>query len=79
MSVLEDKVPGEEVGRLKARDLDLGENGLVEYTLLEGDGMNTFEISKDSETQEAVIKLKKVRQRERERVASLVLSRLMRG
>ncbi|XP_046696474.1 cadherin-11 [Silurus meridionalis] len=59
MSVMEDKVPGEEVGRLKARDLDLGENGLVEYTLLDGDGMNTFEISKDSETQEAVIKLKK--------------------
>ncbi|KAF4090872.1 hypothetical protein AMELA_G00030580 [Ameiurus melas] len=59
MSVMEDKVPGEEVGRLKARDLDLGENGLVEYTLVDGDGMNTFEISKDSETQEAVIKLKK--------------------
>ncbi|KAG7315016.1 hypothetical protein KOW79_021104 [Hemibagrus wyckioides] len=59
MSVTEDKVPGEEVGRLKARDPDMGENGLVEYTLLDGDGMNTFEISKDSETQEAVIKLKK--------------------
>ncbi|TTO47447.1 Cadherin-11 [Bagarius yarrelli] len=50
---MEDKVPGEEVGRLKARDLDQGENGLVEYTLLDGDGINTFEISKDSETQEA--------------------------
>ncbi|XP_062845953.1 cadherin-11 [Trichomycterus rosablanca] len=59
MSVSEDKVPGEEVGRLKAKDSDLGENGLVEYTLLEGDGLNAFEISKDSETQEAVIKLKK--------------------
>ncbi|KAK2819953.1 hypothetical protein Q7C36_021599 [Tachysurus vachellii] len=59
MSVMEDKVPGEEVGRLKAKDSDLGENGLVEYTLLDGDGINSFEISKDSETQEAVIKLKK--------------------
>ncbi|TRY87378.1 hypothetical protein DNTS_010199 [Danionella cerebrum] len=57
--VSEDKVPGEEVGRLKARDPDLGENGLVDYRILEGDGMNFFEISKDSETQEAVIKLKK--------------------
>ncbi|XP_076856623.1 cadherin-11 [Brachyhypopomus gauderio] len=59
MSVAEDKVPGEEVGRLKARDPDQGENGLVDYTVLEGDGMNVFEISKDSESQEAVIKLKK--------------------
>ncbi|XP_077085393.1 cadherin-11 isoform X2 [Siphateles boraxobius] len=59
MAVSEDKVPGEEVGRLKARDLDLGENGLVDYRILEGDGMNLFEITKDSETQEAVVKLKK--------------------
>ncbi|XP_026123648.1 cadherin-11-like [Carassius auratus] len=59
MAVSEDKVPGEEVGRLKARDPDLAENGLVDYRILEGDGMNLFEITKDSETQEAVIKLKK--------------------
>ncbi len=61
MAVSEDKVPGEEVGRLKARDPDLAENGLVDYRILEGDGMNLFEITKDSETQEAVIKLKKVK------------------
>lgn len=61
MAVSEDKVPGEEVGRLKARDPDMGENGLVDYRILEGDGVNFFEITKDSETQEAVIKLKKVR------------------
>uniref|UniRef100_A0A8C2JSE4 Cadherin 11, type 2, OB-cadherin (osteoblast) n=1 Tax=Cyprinus carpio TaxID=7962 RepID=A0A8C2JSE4_CYPCA len=59
MAVSEDKVPGEEVGRLKAKDPDLAENGLVDYRILEGDGMNLFEITKDSETQEAVIKLKK--------------------
>uniref|UniRef100_A0A8C2E0M5 Cadherin 11, type 2, OB-cadherin (osteoblast) n=1 Tax=Cyprinus carpio TaxID=7962 RepID=A0A8C2E0M5_CYPCA len=59
MAVSEDKVPGEEVGRLKARDPDLAENGLVDYRILEGDGMNFFEITKDSETQEAVVKLKK--------------------
>lgn len=61
MAVSEDKVPGEEVGRLKARDPDLAENGLVDYRILEGDGMNLFEITKDSETQEAVVKLKKVK------------------
>ncbi|XP_056605424.1 cadherin-11 [Triplophysa dalaica] len=59
MTVSEDKIPGEEVGRLKAKDPDLAENGLVDYRILEGDGMNFFEITKDSDTQEAVIKLKK--------------------
>lgn len=61
MSVLEDKVPGEEVGRLKAKDLDLGDNGLVNYRLIDGDGMSMFELTTDSQTREAVIKLKKVR------------------
>ncbi len=61
MSVSEDKVPGEEVGRLKAKDPDLGDNGLVNYRLIDGDGMGIFELSTDSETREAVIKLKKVR------------------
>ena len=66
MSVSEDKVPGEEVGRLKARDPDLGENGLVTYRLVEGDGMSVFEISTDSQSREGVIKLKKVREGGRE-------------
>uniref|UniRef100_A0A3B4Y5I0 Cadherin 11, type 2, OB-cadherin (osteoblast) n=1 Tax=Seriola lalandi dorsalis TaxID=1841481 RepID=A0A3B4Y5I0_SERLL len=59
MSVSEDKVPGEEVGRLKAKDPDLGDNGLVNYRLIDGDGIGMFELSTDSETREAVIKLKK--------------------
>lgn len=54
-------MPGEEVGRLKAKDPDLGDNGLVNYRLIDGDGMAMFELSVDSETREAVIKLKKVR------------------
>lgn len=60
MSVLEDKVPGEEVGRLKADDPDQGDNGLVNYRIVDGDGMGVFELSTDSETREAVVKLKKV-------------------
>ncbi|XP_048886698.1 cadherin-11 [Brienomyrus brachyistius] len=59
MSVSEDRIPGEEVGRLKAKDPDLGENGLVTYRLIEGDGMNVFEIVTDSVTRDCVIKLKK--------------------
>lgn len=60
MSVSEDKVPGEEVGRLMAKDPDLGENGQVNYRFVDGDGMAVFELSTDSETKEAIIKLKKV-------------------
>uniref|UniRef100_A0A3B4FGL7 Cadherin 11 n=1 Tax=Pundamilia nyererei TaxID=303518 RepID=A0A3B4FGL7_9CICH len=60
MSVSEDKVAGEEVGRLKAKDPDLGDNGLVNYRLIDGDGINMFELTTDSETREAVIKLKKM-------------------
>lgn len=61
MSVSEDKVEGEEVGRLKAKDPDMGDNGLVNYRLTDGDGLGMFVLSTDSETREAIIKLKKVR------------------
>ncbi|XP_064168883.1 cadherin-11-like [Anguilla rostrata] len=71
MSVAEDKVVGEEVGRLKAKDPDLGENGLVTYRLIEGDGMGVFEITTDSETREGVIKLKKLVDFETKRAYSL--------
>uniref|UniRef100_A0A672ID35 Cadherin domain-containing protein n=1 Tax=Salarias fasciatus TaxID=181472 RepID=A0A672ID35_SALFA len=60
MVVSEDRVPGEEVGRLKAKDPDMGDNGLVNYRLVEGDGMSVFELTTDSETREAVVKLKKM-------------------
>ncbi|KPP75716.1 cadherin-11-like [Scleropages formosus] len=59
MSVSEDKAPGEEVGRLKARDPDIGENGLITYRLTEGDGMGIFEIVTDLERQEGIVRLKK--------------------
>lgn len=72
MSVSEDKVAGEEVGRLKAKDPDLGDNGLVNYRLIDGDGINMFELTTDSETREAVIKLKKVR-KERKKLSNLKL------
>lgn len=60
MSVSEAAVPGEEVGRVKAKDPDIGENGLVTYNIVDGDGMDLFEITTDYETQEGVVKLKKV-------------------
>ncbi|NXN45523.1 CAD11 protein, partial [Rhinoptilus africanus] len=60
MSVSEAAVPGEEVGRVKAKDPDIGENGLVAYSIVDGDGMDMFEITTDYETQEGVVKLKKL-------------------
>ncbi|XP_028665470.1 cadherin-11 [Erpetoichthys calabaricus] len=59
MSISEASVPGEVVGRIKAKDPDLGENGLVSYRVLEGDGVEIFEVTTDSQTQEGVIKLRK--------------------
>ncbi|KAK1163552.1 cadherin-11-like isoform X1 [Acipenser oxyrinchus oxyrinchus] len=59
MSVSEASVPGEEVGRIKAKDPDMGENGLISYRVLEGDGAEVFEVTTDSQTQEGVLKLKK--------------------
>ncbi|KAF6076878.1 cadherin 11 [Phyllostomus discolor] len=71
MSVSEAAIPGEEVGRVKAKDPDIGENGLVTYTIVDGDGMELFEITTDYETQEGVVKLKKPVDFETKRAYSL--------
>lgn len=60
MSISEASIPGEEAGRVKAKDPDIGENGLVTYNIIDGDGIDMFEITTDYETQEGVVKLKKV-------------------
>ncbi|XP_063801467.1 cadherin-11 [Pseudophryne corroboree] len=59
MSVSEAAVPGDEVGRLKAKDPDLEENAAIKYNILDGDGAEIFEITTDYQTQEGVVKLKK--------------------
>lgn len=41
---------GEEVGRVKAEDPDIGENGLVTYSIVDGAGIELFEITTDYET-----------------------------
>ncbi|NP_445844.1 cadherin-11 isoform X1 [Rattus norvegicus] len=71
MSVSEAAVPGEEVGRVKAKDPDIGENGLVTYNIVDGDGMELFEITTDYETQDGVVKLKKPVDFETKRAYSL--------
>ncbi|CAL8254627.1 unnamed protein product [Lota lota] len=77
MSVSEDKVSGEEVGRLKAKDPDQGENGLVSYRLTEGDGLGVFELTTDSQSREAVIKLKKLLDYQQFRQEQLTITAVM--
>ncbi|XP_064190231.1 cadherin-24-like [Anguilla rostrata] len=56
-SLSELAVPGAEVGRLSATDADLGDNAKLEYTILEGDVGDTFNIT--GLNQEAIITLNK--------------------
>lgn len=60
-SVSELAIPGAEIGRISATDADLGENAKLEYTILEGESGDTFNIT--GVNQEAVITLNKVRER----------------
>ncbi|XP_066536762.1 cadherin-18 [Hoplias malabaricus] len=56
-SLSELAVPGAEVGRISATDADLGENAKLEYTILEGESGDTFNIT--AVNQEAIIILNK--------------------
>nr|XP_019955188.1 PREDICTED: cadherin-24 [Paralichthys olivaceus] len=56
-SVSELAIPGAEIGRISATDADLGENAKLEYTILEGETGDTFNIT--GVNQEAVIMLNK--------------------
>lgn len=58
-SVSELAIPGAEIGRISAADADLGENARLDYTILEGETGETFNIT--GVNQEAVITLNKVR------------------
>ncbi|XP_040026958.2 cadherin 24, type 2b [Gasterosteus aculeatus] len=56
-SVSELAIPGAEIGRISAADADLGENARLDYTILEGETGETFNIT--GVNQEAVITLNK--------------------
>uniref|UniRef100_A0A8C0GXD9 Cadherin 8 n=1 Tax=Chelonoidis abingdonii TaxID=106734 RepID=A0A8C0GXD9_CHEAB len=58
-SVMEDIALGEPIGRVKANDLDVGENAKSSYDIIEGDGMDIFEITSDIQTQDGIIRLRK--------------------
>ncbi|XP_042196394.1 cadherin-8 [Callorhinchus milii] len=71
LSVLEDTAIGEPVGRIKATDRDIGDNAKSLYEVIDGDGMDVFEIRPDSQTQEGVITLAKPLDFERKRSYTL--------
>ncbi|XP_062442910.1 cadherin-8 isoform X4 [Rhea pennata] len=58
-SVMEDVALGEPIGRVKANDLDIGENAKSSYDIIEGDGMDIFEITTDIQTQDGIIRVRK--------------------
>uniref|UniRef100_A0A4W3JQI2 Cadherin-10 n=1 Tax=Callorhinchus milii TaxID=7868 RepID=A0A4W3JQI2_CALMI len=60
LSVQESALEGAVVGRIKAYDADIGENAEVNYRIIDGDGINMFNISTDKTTQEGVVTVRKV-------------------
>ncbi|KPP57989.1 cadherin 9, type 2 (T1-cadherin),-like, partial [Scleropages formosus] len=57
-SIPESKGTGSEIGRIKATDIDIGENAEMDYSVIGGDIPDQFEIRTDKATQEGVIIVK---------------------
>lgn len=57
----EDLPIGKMGGKVKANDRDTGENSKSTYGIVEGDDQGVFEIITDTQTQEGILRLKKVR------------------
>lgn len=49
------------MGRIRAADKDVGENAEMYFTIVSGDGLDSFDIFTDKSTQEGVITVNKVR------------------
>lgn len=60
LKVPESSPIGSAIGRIRAVDPDFGQNAEIEYNIVPGDGGNLFDIITDEDTQEGIIKLKKV-------------------
>lgn len=52
--------PGTLVGRLRAQDPDLGDNALMAYSILDGEGSEAFSISTDSQGRDGLLTVRKV-------------------
>ncbi|XP_077443431.1 cadherin-8 [Stigmatopora argus] len=59
--VIPENLPiGQMGGKVKANDRDVGENARSTYNIIEGDEQGVFEIVTDLQTQEGILRLKKV-------------------
>lgn len=56
----EDLPIGKTGGKVKANDRDIGDNAKSTYNIIEGDDRGVFEITTDTQTQEGILRLKKV-------------------
>ncbi|XP_017520670.2 cadherin-24 isoform X1 [Manis javanica] len=59
-SVVETAEPGTLVGRLRAQDPDLGDNALMAYSILDGEGSETFSIGTDSQGRDGLLTVRKI-------------------
>ncbi|XP_014036045.2 cadherin-20 [Salmo salar] len=59
MSVLESAPVGSVVGRIRAKDRDIGINAEMRYSIIDGDGRDTFDISTDPTNLFGIITIKK--------------------
>lgn len=60
MSVPESAPVGSVVGRIWAKDRDIGVNAEMKYSIIDGDGRDTFDISTDPTNLFGIITVKKV-------------------
>lgn len=63
-SIVETAPVGTAIGRVKAEDSDVGENTDMTYQVKDEEGVEMFKVTTDSNTQEAVITVQKVRDEE---------------
>jgi len=63
-SIVETAPVGTTIGRVKAEDSDVGENTDMTYRVKDEEGVEMFKVTTDSNTQEAVITVQKVRDEE---------------
>lgn len=60
MSIPETAPVGSVVGRIWAKDRDIGVNAEMKYSIIDGDGRDTFDISTDPTNLFGIITVKKV-------------------
>lgn len=68
MSVPESAPVGSVLGRIWANDRDVGVNAEMTYSIIDGDGRDTFEINTDPTNTFGIITVKKVGRTQREQV-----------